>query len=180
MPAEPGVFSARLREGPLDDEAGTGRRILERVCADLKALASSEASAPQPDLSPEVSNFLSGVFAGSSFLHGLAERFPRLLAHTLDTPPEAHFEAILSRTAREASEAQSQRDIMRILREGKTEVSFLIALADLGGIWGVEEVTRLFSEAADVFVGAAVRFLLRRTAEAGQFAPREPSTSRSA
>ncbi|MGO9173689.1 MAG: bifunctional [glutamine synthetase] adenylyltransferase/[glutamine synthetase]-adenylyl-L-tyrosine phosphorylase [Rhodomicrobium sp.] len=172
MQARPGLFSERLGEGPLDDERETGRRLLERVCAALKARA---GSAPEPAFSPQVSAFLCGVFAGSSFLFGLAERDPQLLVTTLETAPEAEFEEILSRTAREASQADSQRDIMRILRQGKTGLAFLIALADLADIWTVEEVTRRLSEAADVLVGAAVRFLLRRAAQGGQFRPRDPA-----
>ncbi|MBI4723481.1 MAG: bifunctional [glutamine synthetase] adenylyltransferase/[glutamine synthetase]-adenylyl-L-tyrosine phosphorylase, partial [Rhodomicrobium sp.] len=122
-----------------------------------------------------VTQFLSGVFAGSSFLFGLAERHPQLLAATLNTPPEAHFGTIMERTAQEAAQAASIRDIMRVLRQGKSETAFLTGLADLGGIWNVEQVTRRLSEAADVFVSLAVRFLLMRAAQAGQLLPRDPA-----
>ncbi len=166
-----GHFSARVGKGPLDDEAGSGRSKLKRLCA---AIGAQAADAPEPVFSPGVSAFLSGVFAGSSFLHGLAERDPQLLLATLNTAPEAHFEDILSSTAREAAQAGSQRDLMRILRDGKTRIAFLIALADLANIWSVEEATRRLSEAAGVFVGLAVRFLLSRAAQAGQFFPSDP------
>ncbi len=64
---------------------------------------------------------------------------------------------------------------MGILRQAKNEVAFLIALADLGDVWTVEEVTRRLSEAADLFLGLAVRFLLMRAAQAGQFRPPDPA-----
>ena len=163
---KPGPFSGRLSEAPLDDEAGSGRRWLERICATLKDLP------PFPD---RVATFLSGVFAGSSYLASLAERYPQLLTTTLYTAPETHFEEILSRAGREAAEAASQRDIMRILRQGKTEIAFIVAFADLAGIWTVDEVTRRLSQAADLFVGAAVRFLLRRAANAGKLLPPDPA-----
>ncbi len=168
MPANPGLFSGRVGEAPLDDEARRGQRFLERLSLAVKAGAG--------DFTPRIAGFLSGVFAGSSYLSGLAETYPELLIATLDTAPEAHFEEILSRTAREAAEAESQRDIMRILREGKTRVAFLTAFADLAGIWSVEDVTGRLSEAADLFVGAAVRFLLHRAAQAGQFHPRDAAS----
>ncbi len=64
---------------------------------------------------------------------------------------------------------------MKALRDGKTEVALLLALADLGGVWGVEEVTAKLSRAAALFVSAAVRFLLSQAAEAGQYLPEDPA-----
>jgi [glutamine synthetase] adenylyltransferase / [glutamine synthetase]-adenylyl-L-tyrosine phosphorylase len=160
-----GPFSGRISEGPLDDDAGSGRRVLDRILAAMKDLP------PFPD---RAASFLSGVFAGSSYLTGIAERYPQLLAATLYTAPELQFDEILSRTKREAQEAGSQRDVMRILRQGKTEVAFLTALADLAGIWSVEEVTRRLSDAADLFVSAAIWFILRRAASTGKLQPPDP------
>jgi [glutamine synthetase] adenylyltransferase / [glutamine synthetase]-adenylyl-L-tyrosine phosphorylase len=168
MPISLGPFSVRLSDGPLDDEAGAGRRWLERICAALKGLP------PFPD---RVASFLSGVFAGSCYLTGIAERYPQLLAKTLYSAPETHFDEILARTARDAAQAGTQRDIMRILRQSKTEIAFLIALADLAGIWTVDEVTRRLTEAADLFVGAAVRFLLNRAASQGKLIPPDPENT---
>ncbi len=165
MSISPGPFSVRLSDGPLDDEAGSGRRWLERICTGLKDL---------PPFPARVASFLSGVFAGSSYLAGLAERYPQLLAKTLYTAPETHFDEILARTAQEAAQAEAQRDIMRILRQGKTEIAFLIALTDLAGIWTVDDVTRRLTGAADLFVGAAVRFLLKRAAQTGKLVLPDP------
>jgi [glutamine synthetase] adenylyltransferase / [glutamine synthetase]-adenylyl-L-tyrosine phosphorylase len=141
----------------------------------MKALPGAEgvaASAHWLSLPPSISAFLSGVFAGSPFLFGIAERTPGLLIAALETAPEDHFDAILSQTAREAGEAASIRDIMRSLRQGKSQIAFLVALADLGGVWGVDEVTRRLSQTAELFVSLAIRFLLARAAEAGHFLPR--------
>jgi [glutamine synthetase] adenylyltransferase / [glutamine synthetase]-adenylyl-L-tyrosine phosphorylase len=175
MQAEFGNLSSRLRETPLDDESGSGRYALERVLSALKTAAGDEkvsGSGAGADFSERSSAFLRGVFAGSSFLFGLAERYPRWLVAMLSTPPESHFAGILSRTAQAAAGAAGTRDIMRILRKGRSELALLVALADLGGVWTVEEVTRRLSEAADLFVSLAVRFLLTRAAHAGQFRPR--------
>ena len=56
---------------------------------------------------------------------------------------------------------------MRALRRGKAEAALLIALADIGGVWPVERVTRALTDFADAAVGAAVRFLLRGAAAQG-------------
>ncbi len=168
MKADPSSLSERLRTAPAD-AAGTGRAALERV---LSALGANDGRAVFPE---SVLEFLSGVFAGSSFLFGLAERRPERLALTLNAPPEDRFAEILARAAKEAAAAAGIREIMSVLRQAKNEVAFLIAIADLGGVWTVEEVTRRLSEAAGLFVSLAVRFLLMRAAQAGQIQPRDPA-----
>ncbi|MGA7324950.1 MAG: bifunctional [glutamine synthetase] adenylyltransferase/[glutamine synthetase]-adenylyl-L-tyrosine phosphorylase [Rhodomicrobium sp.] len=166
MPADTRAFHRRLREAPLDD--GSGSRKLELILPQLKADAGEEV-----DLDGSLAQFLSGVFAGSSFLWGLAERNPTLVARMLVGPPEDEFAGILSRCEDAAAGARSIRDIMRVLRQAKSEAAFLIALADLAGIWSVEEVTERLSKAGDLFLGQAVRFLLSRAAQAGHFLPRD-------
>lgn len=172
-------------ESPLTPGPSPARGAAERSERGAETLSPCGRGSPQSDpvrgeqdhrgvgAKPSISDFLSGVFAGSPYLFGLAESCPELLAETLNTAPESHFEEILATTAREASTAASQRDVMRALRIGKTRVAFLVALADLACIWSVEEVTKRLSEAADLFVGAAIRFLLGRAAQAGRFVPRD-------
>lgn len=169
MRADADALADRLTPVPLDDEAGTGRAALER----LLTLLARDASAPTT-LSERASRFLSGVFAGSSYLLGLAEREPRRIAEALDASPEARLARILSKSAEDAASAASQRDLMSILRRAKNEAAFLIALADLGDVWTVEEATARLSETADLFVSLAVRFLLGRATKAGQLLPAAP------
>jgi glutamate-ammonia-ligase adenylyltransferase len=171
MPGKPAALQDRLREKPYSDEAGTGRRRLELLSAAFKAQQSTQGYG----FPASVSAFLSGVFAGSPFLFGLAERAPGRLIEVLETAPEEHFSTILSQTAQEAGQAASIRDVMRSLRQGKSRIAFLIALADLGGVWSVDEVTRRLSQAAELFVSLAIRFLLARAAEAGHVLLRDPA-----
>jgi glutamate-ammonia-ligase adenylyltransferase len=166
MQADGRALSERLAAAPFDDEAGSGRAALERLIA-----SSARAGVAVGDVTGRAADFFSGVFAGSSYLLGLAERQPRRLLATLAEEPEARFAAILSRAAEDAKAAASQRDIMAILRQAKTEAAFLVALADLGGVWDADEATRRLSEAADGLVSLAVRFLFARAAKAGQVLP---------
>src|SRR5579883_1335839 len=172
MPANRGALADCLREFPLDDEAGSGAQFLERV---LAAGAKSNAGI-QPLLSDapagELRAFLSGAFAGSSYLFDLAERCPAWLTETLNNPPEEHFQEILRTAAHGASAAAGTKEIMHVLREAKNRMALLVALADLGGVWSVEEATKRLSLAADQFISLAVRFLLTRAAQANQFSPR--------
>src|SRR6267378_2877382 len=67
--------------------------------------------------------------------------------------------------------ADNDDHAMRALRRGKAEAALLIALADIGGVWPVERVTRALTELADTAVRAAVRFLLREAAARGRLKP---------
>jgi glutamate-ammonia-ligase adenylyltransferase len=58
---------------------------------------------------------------------------------------------------------------MRALRLYKSEVALLSALADLGGAWGVPQVTAALTECADRALSGAVSFLFREAAERGQW-----------
>ena len=60
---------------------------------------------------------------------------------------------------------------MRALRRAKAEAALLIALADIGGVWPVERVTRALTDFADAALGAAVRYLLRGAAAQGKLKP---------
>ena len=64
---------------------------------------------------------------------------------------------------------------MRQLRRMKAEVSLLIALADIGGVWPIMRCAHALTALADAAVGAAVRFLLAEAARAGRLAPADPS-----
>ncbi len=160
----------RLTPAPLDDEAGTGRAGLDRLMTTIE-----RAQADAGPFSEGAARFLSGVFAGSSYLFGLAERQPQRLKATLDAAPEKRFKDILSAAAQEAAGAATQRELMSVLRRAKNEIAFLIALADLGDVWTVDDVTAKLSEAADLFLSLALRFLLTRAAGAGTFLPPDPS-----
>jgi [glutamine synthetase] adenylyltransferase / [glutamine synthetase]-adenylyl-L-tyrosine phosphorylase len=170
MPADVEAFVPRLTEAPRDDDDGTGRARFDRLLAALKSQPGGGAVF-EADLFERAAPFLSGVFAGSSFLFARAERDPDFVQTILNSAPETTFSEILSRAAHEAASAETMRDLMRVLRQGKNEIALLIALADLGGIWAVEEVTRRLSEAAGLFVKLAVRYLLTRATQTGQFMP---------
>ena len=58
---------------------------------------------------------------------------------------------------------------MRALRVYKNDVALLTALCDLAGVWPVMTITRRLSEAADAAVTAAVGFLFRQAAKAGDW-----------
>jgi glutamate-ammonia-ligase adenylyltransferase len=55
----------------------------------------------------------------------------------------------------------------------KAEAALLIALADIGGLWDVVQVTAALTEVADTAVTAALRHVLNQAAQAGRLVLRE-------
>ena len=138
---------------------------LDRRCAEEGELAPLRALlASQP-----VRDLLSGIFGASPYLTSLIERDPARLTHMLAEAPEEHFAHLCRTLEAGMAGAATVAEAMRALRQFKTAVALLTALADLAGVWPVMTVTRRLSEAADAAVGAAVRFLFRQAAARGEW-----------
>jgi glutamate-ammonia-ligase adenylyltransferase len=104
----------------------------------------------------------------SPFLWRLVTADPARLAKLLNASPEQSLADCLAQLMAICDEASSEAAIMRALRRAKQETALLIALADLGGVWDIVEVTQALSQAADVFIGCALRFVLREIHDAGR------------
>jgi [glutamine synthetase] adenylyltransferase / [glutamine synthetase]-adenylyl-L-tyrosine phosphorylase len=154
------------------------RARAERVLAELAQRCSEEpelaALAPLVAARP-VRDLLAGIFGASPYLTSLIERHPAGLLAALSTPPEARFAALTRGVAHAMGAADAGADAMRVLRHFKTDVALITALCDLAGVWPVMTVTRRLSEAADSAATAAVRFLFRQAARAGDWLSDEPA-----
>lgn len=117
----------------------------------------------------QLAAFLGSVMEYSPFLRGLMLDDPARLATLLEADPKAGLGRIVDGAAA-AWRAEDQAELMHRLRRGRQELALLAALADLGGIWDVVEVTAALTAFADAAVGAAARFVLKETADAGQIA----------
>lgn len=129
--------------------------------------------------SARVQRLLAGTFCASPYLLGLARRSPARLFRILAETPEDHFEALkvrLSKTAAQAADAGEQTAMMRALREFKTEVALLAALADLGGVWPVMTVMRVLTETADATLRASVDYLFKMAVAKGDWLAPESET----
>jgi glutamate-ammonia-ligase adenylyltransferase len=178
------------------DQAGgkdEGRPLHERICAApvihdggraTAALAHlAQRCAAEPGLAalggliaaPAVRDLLAGIFGASPHLTSLIERNPESLLRALSTTPERHFASLVKDVELGAGATGGVPEAMRALRLFKAEVALLIALCDLGGVWPVMTAARRLSEAADVAVAAAVRFLFRQAAGRGDWLATEPS-----
>ena len=136
---------------------------------DSRSLADRVARAPRPhdpaqvppiaarfaDLPATVRALLTGTAGCSPYLAGLMEREAEWLREALAAPPEASLAAILDEAGGEDLAALPAR-----LRIAKRRAALLVALADLGGVWELGEVTGALTRLADRAVQAGLRALV--------------------
>jgi [glutamine synthetase] adenylyltransferase / [glutamine synthetase]-adenylyl-L-tyrosine phosphorylase len=124
---------------------------------------------------PKLEGLLLGLADGSSFLWDLAVAEPERLLVLLNSTPDAHLAELLAKAERAVAASKDESEAMRLLRRMKAEAALLIALADIGGVWPVMQVTHAVTELADTAVRAAVRFMLREAAARGRLKPADPA-----
>jgi glutamate-ammonia-ligase adenylyltransferase len=109
---------------------------------------------------------LAPIFGASPYLVSLVRRDPKRLASLLAADPVAQLADILARTAQVA--ALDNAAAMVALRKLKAELHLLTALADLGGVWDLDQVTGALTRFADAAVAAALVVAARGELEAGR------------
>lgn len=125
------------------------------------------------DLAPAASNAavraLLGFFAEHSpYLLRLARMDAERLSRILGQAPEAALQRILQTMTTVCADARSLGEAQHGLRAAKQEIALLAALADLGGVWSLDEITDALTRYADAALSAALSHLLREAARAGR------------
>ncbi|MBK5926551.1 glutamine-synthetase adenylyltransferase [Rhodobaculum claviforme] len=154
----PAPFAARLTRCPLPHDPQAGH----------------EARAALPDAPPEVAELIAGAAGCSPFLRELTLRHADWLAPALAGPPEVALDAALGDADRPLS------DLPRALRRAKARVALLVALADLGGVWRLEEVTGALTRLADHAVDTALRALVAEEIRRGKIPGATPDDAATA
>ena len=131
--------------------------------ADLLALADASLRGHLED--PHVKGLLAGIADHSSYLWHLIVADPPRLLRLLDDDPISRLDTVLAELR--AGETTDETDIMRRLRKAKQEIALLVALADLGGVWSLEQVMQGLSRTADTFIDCALRHLLLKARATG-------------
>ena len=161
-----GVLSDRLKKqlpAPRDGEAA------QRFWNDLAPAQQAKLQGRKP--------FLLSVAGGSPYLRALMLRDPLFVEEILLHSPEELLTSVCT-GVHAAQTLLSQTEIMQALRHAKAKASLLIALADLGQVWSVDEVTAALTRFADAMLEAAVNWLLLDATRAGKircFDQKEPS-----
>ncbi|WP_136682870.1 bifunctional [glutamine synthetase] adenylyltransferase/[glutamine synthetase]-adenylyl-L-tyrosine phosphorylase [Falsirhodobacter xinxiangensis] len=120
----------------------------------------AEITAQFSDLGAQAARLMGAVSGSSPYLRDLALKERDWLATAFDDP-EAALAAELSRDAALA-------ELPSMLRQAKRRVALLAALADLAGVWSLEEVTGALTALADRAVDLSIRRLVEDEVRRGK------------
>ncbi|WP_137701990.1 [protein-PII] uridylyltransferase family protein [Marimonas lutisalis] len=114
----------------------------------------AEARAALPMFEGDLARLIEGTGGCSPYLSGLMTKEVEWLPGAMDDP-EGAMEAEAARLR-----AVAAGELGTELRRAKRRVALLTALADLGGVWALEEVTGALTDFADLSVELAMRAAL--------------------
>ena len=156
-----------LRPSPLVANKKGSANKLDELIASTKTDAALRTLLSEP----AVESLLAAVADHSPFLWRLAASDHARLRDMLESDPTHAIVSALDRLAAECRSATDQAEVMTRLRRARQFTALYIALADLGGVWGLEQVTAALTAAADAFVSVALDFLIREAVADGKFSP---------
>jgi glutamate-ammonia-ligase adenylyltransferase len=156
--------------GPLAGRLTPCGPVLDQASA-ARTFAAADSVADRDGWSVELAQArtaLAPAFGASPYLAGLARRRPESLGLALTSEPETLLDAVLEQTAAAGSDETDLERVKQRLRGLKADVHLLAALADLGGVWGLDQVTGALTRFADAAVRAALAAAARQAAERGR------------
>jgi glutamate-ammonia-ligase adenylyltransferase len=157
--ADHGEFHLPATGWPLPSDEAAAARLVERYAA---IGAAESALAGQP----AVAALLGAIGGNSAFLSDLAVREHATLALFAREGPRPPVDAALA--ALRAVAPESERPVvMSALRVAKRRVALAVALADIGGVWDLAQVTDALSRFAEAALGLATAHMLRAAHDAG-------------
>lgn len=163
----PAAWTARAWPTPADPRGATLLR------EDLDELWREHALDPALLKTEGVAAMLAAIGGNSPYLAGLVRRDPVPFARLLAEGPDQDMAAILDSMAA-LTPRDSRATLAATLRAAKRQAALAIALADIGGLWTLEQVTLALSRLAEGALDQAVRHLLRAAHDTGQLVLPDP------
>jgi glutamate-ammonia-ligase adenylyltransferase len=164
----PGSLASRVAQVPPLADARRAQDKLADLIARAKDAPSSRAILPYLD-GGAFRDLVLALADHSPFLWQLALADPARLARLAGSAPEDIARELVGQvTDLFRRPALTQQEPARELRRARALHALLVALADLGGVWTVDEVTHSLSYFADAAVAGAVNLLLVEAAAAGK------------
>ena len=111
---------------------------------------------------------IAGAAGSSPYLARLIQRHGAWLGDNVTEDPDAVLTGLLRDMDAAAAPDATLASVRSALRRGKSRAALLIALADLGGVWPLGQVTAALTALADTACEAAARYLLHQELGAGR------------
>ncbi|HEY7842869.1 MAG TPA: bifunctional [glutamine synthetase] adenylyltransferase/[glutamine synthetase]-adenylyl-L-tyrosine phosphorylase, partial [Bradyrhizobium sp.] len=163
------ALAARFVDGPHVSAPEKAEQILSGWLAELEPAQAAELATLLDQ--PKAKTILLGIAEFSPYLFDLIRADAARLIRLLQCEPEAHLPALIETTSRDVVAAAAEADVMRLLRQMKSEAALLIALCDIGGVWPVMQVTAALTDLAVASVRAGLRYVMRQEAARGRLSP---------
>jgi len=160
-----------IQSAPIPDDAEMADRNMRDLQTRITQSGELGELAKLMDRSASTRSLIEGLFGASQYLSRLILANPAELQRALLAEPEAYLRESTANLFAEITQCRKHDEAMKALRLAKRRLALVTALADLGGVWDVMQVTTALSDGADAALTAAIRFLLRRAAEQGKFTP---------
>ena len=179
------VRSGALRQGgTIDQSASFGssdlimtdfRSRLTRQPYPFEAAPAQDARDAFSDLGPELAGLLAGTAGCSPYLKGLIWREETWLRAALSGTPETVLDAELDGLAEIGLD-----DLGAALRVAKRRIALLTGLADLAGVWTLEQVTGALTRLADRAVDLSMKRLVAEEIRRGKLPGQHPDDAQTA
>ena len=177
------ILGGVIVTGTLVERLGAVPGVADNHAADLgvETLLESTDASLLPKLTAlmkcgPVDELINATFGASPFLRDLSVQMPARLVETLECPPEQRLQALCAGLVHSLRDLDDFAEASHLLRVFKGDIALLVALCDIGRVWGCEEVTRSLTVAADQAVKSAINFLLREGTNQGKLCPVEPKS----
>ena len=129
---------------------------------------------------PPGRRLLAAIFGNSPYLSSVAIKEWPFLTRLVEQGPDLLFCEIAAGVENTEDLGEETGTLMRRLRIAKRRVALLAAVAELAGVWSLEQQTGALSRFAEAALGSALRHLLREAARQGLVtlsAPDDPERS---
>src|SRR6516164_2344108 len=120
--------------------------------------------ARQWSTTPTGDRLLAAIFGNSPYLSSAAIKEWPFLTSLVEVGPDRLLSEIAADIESTEDRGEDTPTLMRRLRVAKRRVALLAAVAELAGVWALEQQTGALSRLAEAVLGAALRHLLREAA----------------
>ncbi len=158
-----------IRTPPL---ASAPERATEEIAGWEESVKALDSAALQHSIidfvhTPRGRAMLEAIFGNSPYLSFCLQREIPFFQTMITQEAHSCFSSLLEKLETECAQEDDTDRLMRALRIGKRQASLLIAWADIGGEWSLEEVTTSLSHFASLSLSLTLRHLLRRYIKTG-------------